>query len=614
MSKEIWEKNLKPMEKWYPSFADLLREEKYAKDETEVAAELSWDGEKIFRIQKEGRRLYLGLKRNYKEPIKTCLQRLGDIHRYAPVFLFGVGNGAYLKALVQNTEKEVNIVAYEPSVSIFLAMLQEIDLGQEIEDRPIAFIVEGMNEEEFKPVMNKVLAVENIEFLREEAHPNYREFYGELLVKYMKTLRKRAEAIKVNYNTGVLFSKDLAQNILGNMKYICEGYNTKVLSEAIPHDVPAILIAAGPSLNKNIHELKNAKNKAFLLAVDTAIKPLLKAGIVPDAFLTLDPHKMLKLVEIGGSEQIPVIAPTSARHSLIARQKGKKIFYYDGYLIPYRVYQKNKKPFYDVSVGGSVACGAFSLLYKMGFNTIILVGQDLAYSNNQSHADGTFEEKMQKVDTRNMIMVKGNYEDKVPTLQNLRMYLDWFEMYVRGVKKHGNVRVINATEGGAYIEGTELLPLKDAVAEVCKKEVDFGSFIEKMEPAFSKEEQERAMEYLRTIPGSYQEMAEDAGRLEELYKELEELSRLEQIPKEGCEALLGKIKELIRKCHRQDGYQLVEATMPSAEYIIRSEYYYDEGSPQAAVQESARKGITYSKLLQKCAKLLQEAAEGALLE
>ena len=122
------------------------------------------------------------------------------------------------------------------------------------------------------------------------------------------------------------------------------------------------------------------------------------------------------------------------------------------------------------------------------------------------------------------------------------------------------------------------------------------------------------MEYLRTIPGSYQEMAEDAGRLEELYKELEELSRLEQIPKEGCEALLGKIKELIRKCHRQDGYQLVEATMPSAEYIIRSEYYYDEGSPQAAVQESARKGITYSKLLQKCAKLLQEAAEGALLE
>ena len=154
------------------------------------------------------------MERNAKEPIKTWLERLGDIHRYAPVFLFGVGNGAYLKALVQNTEKEVNIVAYEPSVSIFLAMLQEIDLGQEIEDRPIAFIVEGMNEEEFKPVMNKVLAVENIEFLREEAHPNYREFYGELLVKYMKTLRKRAEAIKVNYNTGVLFSKDLAKNCM----------------------------------------------------------------------------------------------------------------------------------------------------------------------------------------------------------------------------------------------------------------------------------------------------------------------------------------------------------------------------------------------------------------
>ena len=43
----------------------------------------------------------------------------------------------------------------------------------------------------------------------------------------------------------------------------------------------------------------------------------------------------------------------------------------------------------DVATGGSVATNVFSLLYKIGLKTIILVGQDLALTGNKSHADGT---------------------------------------------------------------------------------------------------------------------------------------------------------------------------------------------------------------------------------
>jgi len=42
-----------------------------------------------------------------------------------------------------------------------------------------------------------------------------------------------------------------------------------------------IVIGAGPSLNKNIHLLKEAQNKALLVAVDAALKPLLNLGIQP---------------------------------------------------------------------------------------------------------------------------------------------------------------------------------------------------------------------------------------------------------------------------------------------------------------------------------------------
>ena len=428
MGTGIFERNLKAMEKWYPDFAAMLREKEDIKDTTEVFTEQSWDGELVFRIRQGDRLLYLGGKRNAKRPVGMWLERMGKVPKYAPVFLFGIGNGAYLKALAGNTEKEVNIVVYEPSIRIFLHLLHEVDLSEEIEGRPIAFIVEEINAEEFEPVMNKVVVFENLLFFKEDIHPNYKEWYAGKLTEKIKLLQRKIERIMMNENTGQRFSAYLANNILSNMKYVCEGYHTKGLMQAIPTDGPAILVSAGPSLNKNVHELKKAKNKAFIVAVDTALKPLIRAGVKPDVFLTIDARKPFALVDIEGAETIPVIAPTCACAAIIENQKGKKIFYNDGYGIPFHIYSMNGKVLPDVSSGGSVACSAFSMLYKMGFQTIILVGQDLAYSDNKSHADGTFQEKMPEENTENMIKVKGNYVDEVPTRRDFRVFLEWFNI------------------------------------------------------------------------------------------------------------------------------------------------------------------------------------------
>lgn len=613
MSQEIFEKNLTAMEKWYPSFADMVRKREEAEESIQVCTEKSWDGETIFRVQKGGRKLYLAGKRNAKTPVQTWMERMGEFHKKAPVFLFGLGSGNYLKAVVQNTKPEVNVVAYEPSPDIFLAMLREIDLSQEIQNRPIAFIVNGINETEYKPVMDKVLDVESLPYLKEEVHSNYREFFGEELVTHVKLLHRKAEDIKVRHNTGKLYAGKFAQNVFGNMKYICEGYNTQKLAEAIPLDGPAILVSAGPSLDKNIHELKKAKNKAFILAVDSAVKPLLKAGVVPDAFITIDPNKPLKLLDAEGAENIPVVAATSAHYPLLERQKGKKIFYNDGYGTPLHIYKMNGKQFQGVSTGGSVACNGLSLLYKMGFNTMILVGQDLAYTGNKSYVSGSYEEKSSQKDTRNMIRVKGNVEDGVPTTIVLRIYLEWFARYVKGMKEHYNVRVINATEGGAYIDGTEIMALRDAIEETCQKEVDFEGCISRMESEFTVEERKKAAEYLHTIPEKYGKLAESARMLGKEYRKLGEIAAAGHVDVKKCRKQFEKIKKLTTECGRAEGYQMVEMTMPSASYILRSEFFYEGDSPEEEIREAVRKGMKYSELLETCAELLKELTQETLL-
>ena len=90
MKETILEKNLEAMEQWYPDFADLIRKKKYQEDNTKIWTEQSQDKEIIFRIETNGKKLYLGGKRNAKDPIQMWQERLGEIHKYAPVFLFGV--------------------------------------------------------------------------------------------------------------------------------------------------------------------------------------------------------------------------------------------------------------------------------------------------------------------------------------------------------------------------------------------------------------------------------------------------------------------------------------------------------------------------------------------
>ena len=617
MSKSILEKNLEAMEKWYPAFADLIWEEHETEDPTNVMVETSWDGETIFRIEQDGRQLYLGGKRNAKEPIQIWSERVGEIHKYAPVFLFGVGSAAYLKAIIEKSSKEVNVVVYEPSIHIFMAMLENIDISKEIEDRPIAFVVKGLNEEEFEPVMRGVMTLENMSFLIEEIHPNYRGFFLEDILEKVKKVQRLVESEMVQFNTQKKLSMNMAQNILRNMKYVCEGYHTKLLLNAVSNKDAAILVAAGPSLNKNIQMLKKAKNRLFILAVDTAVKPLVKAGIKPDAFITIDAKKDLDLVEIDGAETIPVIAPATALYKIMDRQKAKKIFYYDGYFLPYSIYFINDKVLPDVSTGGSVACSGFSLLHKLGYETIILVGQDLAFTDNKSHADGTFEDKMPTMDTEGMEMVKGNYVDKIPTRMDFRIFLNWFQEYIHDIKEaNPNIRVVNATAGGAYIEGTEIRALDDIIEEVCKnvpEEINFTERIEALKSEFTEEEHKKAVDYLKNVPKDFEDMLKDAKELEKAYQKLGKIGKSGTVEKKGCLKQLKKIKKITTKIEESEEYQLILTCIPIADYIIRSEYYFEGDTIAKETEEIARKGKLYCEVLEECMTLLKGLSEETLL-
>ncbi len=153
-------------------------------------------------------------------------------------------------------------------------------------------------------------------------------------------------------------------------------------------NVPSIIVAAGPSLNKNILDLRQLNKKACIIATDTAIKPLLNNGIIPDFIVIVDGKKPGLLFEHELLSEVPMIMSSAVSKDPVNMHKGKKFFSWDGSRYEAELIKEAKQhsahpekiDMCSLPTGGSVATTAFSFAKLLGSKTIILVGQDLAFT------------------------------------------------------------------------------------------------------------------------------------------------------------------------------------------------------------------------------------------
>ncbi len=125
-------------------------------------------------------------------------------------------------------------------------------------------------------------------------------------------------------------------------------------------------------------------------------------------------------------------------------------------------YKINNKSVPYVIPSGSVALVAFSICIELGFQQIILVGQDLAYDGEKSHSGNTIEVNNLQRD----VLVEGVDN------QMIRSRSDWKSFILRYqdiIKVTPNIKVIDAKTRGAKIPGTITMELKDVIDKYCSK-------------------------------------------------------------------------------------------------------------------------------------------------
>jgi len=416
----------------------------------------------VVKIDNNGKKIYLHSK---YDPIGEAQKYIStlEIKDRTVIILFSFGLGYHIRELIKRcTEKNV-IYVYEPNIELFNCTIKNIDYSDIFGDERFNIVL-SKKCEEFNSYLMEKLQWKDFNKVIVAIMPNFKKIYRDEVIKFLNTVKNVLKEKYVDKNTMFYFANKWSDCLNNDLKYVFNSYNMNDFIGTFKNKT-TIIVSAGPSLSKNAHLLKKVKGKVLIMSAFTAAKPLIERfGVEPDFIVSVDSNQ-LGMDSL--TENIPLIFSTTSNTEFLNMHKGKKIFCTSTIeSFSPNLFIKYKKPFYAVAMGGSVACVCTDIATTFGADRIILIGQDLAYTDNKMHTEGTVHKKPSK--EKKKFLVEDIFGGKVYTDEVLYSYILWFENYAHSLKDR--LKIIDATEGGAKIKGTEIMPLSEAIEKYCTED------------------------------------------------------------------------------------------------------------------------------------------------
>lgn len=223
------------------------------------------------------------------------------------------------------------------------------------------------------------------------------------------------------------------------------------------------IVAAGPSLDKNVSQLSACAGQqdGIMIACGTVFRKLLGLGIRPDYVLVTDANpRVLSQIYAQENNDVPMLMLSTANHGFAARyQAVHYMLFQEGY--PRAEQEAEARGCMCVKTGGSVMTTALDTMIRLGAKRLVFVGLDLAFTDNLAHASGTSNRVA--TDTKDLTAVKAWDGGTVYADQKFILYRTWMERRLQE-QDAASVDVINATEGGSYIQGMRHISLAEAMS------------------------------------------------------------------------------------------------------------------------------------------------------
>ncbi|CCM11382.1 Motility accessory factor [Helicobacter heilmannii ASB1.4] len=412
------------------------------------------------------------------KPLEQNLQKFKDLSSYAYtpyLYFYGAGNGVLFRLLLAY-EQIKRIVIIEPEIEILFIIFNLLDFAEEIKTDRLIFLLQSSCSYQMLASlfnMDKKACLYAKVFELHITYPYYEHYLEDIQ-------RINSDFTKALENAAIGVGNDAKDAIIGikhhvaNLPFVLKSPTLLDLLSALKrrnatHNT-AIIVSTGPSLNKQLPLLKEIAAFATLFCIDASFPILAAAGIKPDLVFSLERVEATAKFYTDTPQEAQegvIFALTSIVHPTLhqAISKGVKQFSLRpfGYTSLFGLHEYGY-----LGIGMSAANMAYELVVHARFARCIFIGQDLSFgANGHSHADGALygadEIAPKKTGSKVFTPAYGG-RGVVETTRIWKLFLDFFEKDIYHTPY--KLEIINATEGGARIQGTLELPFKEAADRV----------------------------------------------------------------------------------------------------------------------------------------------------
>lgn len=456
----IYEKNLAALSS---QNYDLLREElgkikpnrfKYLLDKDILATNI---------LDENGESLYVN-------PLEELNEKLDEYNknyfRYPYMYYFGIGNAILYQAILKN-ELIKRVVVYESELELIFLALNLYDFARYLATGKLVIIY---NKLYTQGLSNLVLTPDMISYARTYELQTNCKYY---LKYYAKDIEKINNQNLKNLKERSLYEGNMPVDSMQGVYQFC--YNLpKLISHPSMKTLvakrgkkakTALICATGPSLNKQLDLLKKYQEHLVIFCVDASFDILINAGIKPDYVISFERVKesaaFFKNYHAKKEKDILFIATSiSHKNTIQMLEKYKRNYILALRSVSFDANMDFLAPFAGFIPGASVAHMAAGMAISLGFETLLFIGQDLAYAKDGStHGKGHIYEGL--FDPSDRLEVTA-YGGKGKVLTNF--FWDSFKTnFTHIAATHRDTKFINCTQGGARIEDFEELSFKEAI-------------------------------------------------------------------------------------------------------------------------------------------------------
>ncbi|QVL58117.1 MAG: motility associated factor glycosyltransferase family protein [Simkaniaceae bacterium] len=389
------------------------------------------------------------------------------------VYIYGLGLGYYYfpfkKWLTENKERD--LIFIEENLTVLKAFL-EMEHAEEILSHPQVHIRFNLDKKRLTSFVEECAQSFPVERIGVVALASYKKWYRSRFYRFRLKLHRQTTIEHALFHENRYYNH-FFDNFIPNFHRMENSFDGNGLKDAFK-GIPAIVCGAGPSLANDMSTLRTLKEQAIIFAGGSTITALSNQGVIPHFGIAYDPNEEeLKRFMAASAFEIPILYASRLHPGIFNTCNGSSGYLHTqtGGWAEHWMEEKLGLKQEPLQMGFtmealSVTTAALQLACTYGCNPIILVGVDLAFTNNQTYTPGVVTSSSAGINKRKeenrtsekLLSRKDIYGNPISTLIKWVMESATVSTFV---KSNPNFSFINATSGGLGFKNVPNTPLQE---------------------------------------------------------------------------------------------------------------------------------------------------------